>query len=268
MSVLRNELVCGYKDISRESYAGFSGKHDVGGQAIRTNNGAGPHNLQMFVLAPDSTVMHCLPGYWAPADLVREIEFAGRLHDVWTDRRMSNSQKNEQFRVMQLAHIDEHPRQMVTRSRMQSFDMEHEAKFNLNNSDTIKDRGRAYGVNSEDMRAKRAAMGAFKTTDQLLHERMAKRPFVSYTNFDVAQYADYGRPLYDKNEDFRDANGRFVENGRVIEGPPQRARQKELLGKVPDRLMQRRRMTSDRSADRTKWGNGDENRQRVKWGSQ
>jgi hypothetical protein len=104
-SVLKNELVCGYRDISKESFAGFSGKHDVGGQAINTTNGAGPTNLQTFLMAPDGTVLHCLPGYWSPSDLVSEIEFAGRLYDVWSDQKLSSSQKNNLFSSMHLSHI-------------------------------------------------------------------------------------------------------------------------------------------------------------------
>ncbi|MBX9693305.1 MAG: hypothetical protein K2Z81_13035, partial [Cyanobacteria bacterium] len=201
---------------------------------------------------------------------VREIEFAGRLYDVWTNKKLSTTQKNEQFKVMQLSHINEHPRQMVARSHMQSFDMEHEAKFNLNSSDTIKDRGRAFGANSMDKRAKHVAFSAFKTTDTLLHERMAKRPFVAYSSFDVAKYADYGRPLYDKNEDFRDTTGRFVENGRVVDRPPEKAHHKELLGKVSEHVQQRMARKQDQDErSNYQWGNGYEaRRERHQWGSQ
>ena len=41
----------------------------------------------------------------------------------------------------------------------------------------------------------------FKTTDQIVHERMAARPFVKYADFDVAAFSDYGRPKYDKKQD-------------------------------------------------------------------
>ncbi len=51
---------------------------------------------------------------------------------------------------------------------------------------------------------------AFKTTDEIMHQRMIQRPFMQYGQFDVAAYADYGRPLYDKREDSRDATGKIV----------------------------------------------------------
>ena len=224
LSVLRNELVCGYRDISKESYAGFSGKHEIGGNAIRTTNGAGPHNMQLFLLAGDGTVLHCLPGYWNPSDLVREVEFAGRLHDVWTSPRMNVTQKRQLFQQMHLAHVREHPFQMVRRSEMQSFDKKYEAKHRLMTSDTIANRNAAQMMLVSNSRPQK---GAFKTTDQIMHERMAARPFVPYTRFDVAQYSDYGRPKYDKNENFRDSSGRIADK----EG----AKRQETLGQKPEK---------------------------------
>lgn len=230
-SVLKNELVCGYRDISKESYAGFSGKHEVGGNAIKTTNGAGPHNLQTFLLAADGTVLHCLPGYWNPKDLVREVEFAARLHDVWTNPSMPVSQKKQLFRNMQLAHVNEHPHQMVRRSRMQGFDMKYEAKHRLRTSDTIKNVQLAsYGR----QKGQKIPRGAFKTTDVIMHERMAQRPFVAFNQFDVARFVDYGRPKYDKNEDFRGANGKIVDR--------QGARKQEMLGQVPEKKRRKKRM--------------------------
>ena len=83
-------------------------------------------------------------------------------------------------------------------------------------------------------------MQAFKTTDQIMHERMVRRPFVAYNKFDVAKYAEYGRPLYDKSENFRNENGQFVDNGRVVERPPSKVRDQELVGKVPEHIRRRR----------------------------
>ena len=229
-SVLKNELVCGYRDISKESYAGFSGKHEVGGKAIKTTNGAGPHNLQTFILASDGTVLHCLPGYWAPQDLVGEVEFAARLHDVWTDRTLSITQKRQKFSEMHLAHVDEHSHPMVRRSKMQGFDQKYEAKHRLRTSDTIKNVQLAsYGLT----KGQKIPQEAFKTTDVIMHERMAQRPFLPYHHFDVAHFVDYGRPLYDKNEDFRGMDGKVANKGAV--------RNKELIGQVPEKKQRKNR---------------------------
>ena len=280
LSVLANELICGYKDISNESYAGFSGKHKPGEQAINTTNGAGPHNLQTFLLSSDGTVMHCLPGYWNPQDLVREVEFAGRLHDIWTNKSLTDTQKRQYFVQMQHSHVKEHPQVMVNRSRMQFFDMEHEAKYNLMQSDTIADRGLARSVLNQDRNSRISGGRAFKTTDTLMHERMAKRPFVSYNRFDVAAFANYGRPMYDKDENLRNEKGQFVDNGRVVERTPDKARDKELIGKIPEQwqrrkdAMQRRRngfgnmnSGSSQATDARLWGQVNSASKPVLWGA-
>lgn len=269
LSVLRDEVVCGYRDISSEPYSGFSGSHKVGGNAINTTNGAGPHNLQTFLLAGDGTVMHCLPGYWNPSDLVREVAFAARIHDLYTNPHYSSTQKKQLFQQMQMAHIDEHPASMVMRSRMQSFDQEYEAEHRLNTSDTILDRGAALGVlnkkrgngqagqRNQRNQGRMSASNAFKTTDRILHERMASRPFVPYSKFDVAVFSDYGRPLYDKNEDFRNARGEFIDNGRVSDKPPEAVRHKEFIGQVPDQVRRRQtRMTGESSRPASNWVRG------------
>jgi hypothetical protein len=115
---------------------------------------------------------------------------------------------------MQLAHINQHPRGMVARSQMQGFDAQYEAKNRLATTDTIKNRGAVQAaLSSNEM----VPMSAFKTTDELMHERMASRPFVAYENFDVASYVDYGLQKYDKHEDSRDSYGRVIEQMKESE---------------------------------------------------
>ncbi len=227
---MSNELVCGYRDISRESYAGFSGKHDVDGNAVATTNGAGPHNLQTFLLSSDGTVLHCLPGYWNSNDLVHEIEFAGRLDDLWRSPSYSLSQKKQMYRDMQLRHVSEHSPQTVSRSRMQGFDMKYEAKNRPYASDAILNPQVAVQLASMEKGQKPpfGVKDAFKTTDRLMHERMSMRPFIPFTQFDVASYVDYGRPKYDKNENFRDPK-----TGKLAD--ERGAKSQEMLGQVPER---------------------------------
>lgn len=203
IKALQDNFVCATRDITGESYAGVSGRHEVKGKAVRTTNGAGPHNIQMFMLAADGTVLHCLPGYWAPADIVPEMELAKKLNAVWNSN-YSLQQKRQEFYRLQLAHARNHPQDTKYRSSMQSFDQKYEAKNRLNTSDTILDK------NLARMSLEKGAMvpaGAFKTTDVLMHERMAVRPFIPYSQFDVVAFSDYGRPLYDKHEDYRTASG-------------------------------------------------------------
>jgi hypothetical protein len=216
--VLRDQMVCGTKDIENKRYAGASGKHEPDGNAIDTTNGAGPHNIQMFILSSDGTVLTCLPGYWNSKDLVEEIKLASRLNDVWKDPSLTRAQKDQLFRQMQLDHVRQHPAAEVKRSRMQGFDQMYEAKKRLYSSDCI--------VNARliDPTTGKGPQQAFKTTDVIMHQRMAQRPFVPYNDFDVAAFADYGKPMYDKEEDYRDANGQVI---------PGAAREEPKIGNDP-----------------------------------
>ena len=204
-SVLKKYFVCGVHDITNEPYAGLSGLHETNGNAVNTTNGAGPHNLQLFMLSPDGTVLQCLPGYWNPTDLVTEMKFANQLNNVWLDPKLSVSQKDQMFRQMQLSHIQEHPPMMVRRSKMQGFDQKYEAEHRLYHSDAI---AHPELITSNMLQpGGKLPQRAFKTTDELMHERMSMRPFVPFNHFDVAAYVDYGKPKYDKHEDARNPDG-------------------------------------------------------------
>lgn len=187
LSALKNYFVCGVKDISDEPYAGASGSHDTFGQAVNTTNGAGPHNIQIFMLAADGTVLNCLPGFWSPQDLYQEISLALQLNEVWLNQSLARSEKERIFRSLQMSHISQHSPAMTRRSHLQSFDLQYE---------------REHKPNSDFLSG-----NSVQTVDVVMHERMAARPFVAYEHFDVAKYSDYGKPMYDKQEDFRDARG-------------------------------------------------------------
>ncbi len=207
-SYLKQNFVCGAKDIENEPYCGVSGRHAPDGKGIVTTNGAGPHNLQLFMMAPDGTVLHCLPGYWAPQDLTRELQFGMQLLRIYQDPRLTQGQKNRMFSQMHLAHIQEHPHDMVKRSRMQGFDQKYEAKTRPYQSDTVLNASLA--VQALQANDNKMLNSAFKTTDVIMHERLAQRPFVKYQDFDVAAYTDYGRQKYEKHEDDRDMSGQLV----------------------------------------------------------
>jgi len=97
-SVLKKDFVCGYKDISHKHWAGASGKHRPDENAVDTTNGAGPHNIQMFVMTPDGVVLHCLPGYWKSEDLASELQFAEKINQVWQDPHMTSTRKTSLLR--------------------------------------------------------------------------------------------------------------------------------------------------------------------------
>jgi hypothetical protein len=202
-SLLQRDFVVGVKDITNEPYAGTSGSHGIDQKVAKTTNGAGPHNIQMFMIAPDGTVLHALTGYWEPHDLAREILFAEQLNAIWSDKAIGVDAKKAKFRKLQIAHIHEHPAGEAKRSRMQTFDAAYEAKHRLNTSDTIRD---ASLINPQG----HINMEAFKTCDEIVHERMAQRPFVPFDRFDIAAFVDYGRPRYDKDENMRDTSGKKI----------------------------------------------------------
>jgi hypothetical protein len=206
-SELKNHFVCGYRNIMGESYAGNSGTHKPNGNAVDTTNGAGSHNIQMFIMNPDGTVVHCLPGFWNAQDLVSELQLGRKLNDLYNNHELSPELKSKQYANLQIEHIRMHSPEEAERSKLQGFDAKHEAM--KPNSDFVKDRSMLAGEWGAH------CMEGLKTTDVVMHERMAKRPFMTYTGFDVAQFADYGTETYDKHEDALDENGQHL----AQEGP-------------------------------------------------
>ena len=114
---------------------------------------------------------------------------------------------------MQLGHIQEHSKAEHNRSRMQGFDVQYEIAHRLYASDVFND------PRMIDPASKKAPPGAVKTTDVIMHERMAQRPFEPYERFDVAAYADYGKPFYDKHEQFRMADGQVAPGAKLSSEP-------------------------------------------------
>jgi len=194
--MLKKDFVVGVFDITGQPWAGASGQHALNSTAIATTDGAGPHNIQMFVLAPDGTVIHCLPGYWEAKDLAIELKFAEDLYRVYTDSSMTLAQKRQIASAMQLEHIKKHSVAMQVRSRMQPFDAQHELARRDNNGTVI----RPPVVGPLLAMAGFRLTGIVKSTDEIMHERMARQPYVPYDQFDIADFVDYGTQFYDRRE--------------------------------------------------------------------
>lgn len=180
----------------QESYAGDSGVHPIDGNAVNTTNGAGPHNLQTFVMTADGTVLHCLPGFWTSADLAAELEIAEKISYIWEDKAISQDHKADLFKRMHLEHLANHTQELAARSHLQGFDAQHIYKNRNELSDCISD---SQAINAVEDPHK-LPYAAFKTTDKIMHERMAKRPFCNYSSFDTGAYTSYGCNHYDKGE--------------------------------------------------------------------
>ncbi len=199
VDLMMTQFVCGTKNISNEKYSGRSGEHDTDDAAAYTTNGAGPRNMQIFILSSDGVVLHCLPGFWCPEDLIFEIKFAMELNNVWMDPSLTLDAKKKLFTEAHLNHICSHSTKMMSRSRLQGFDAQFEKKrqekkgnsdFALKDSDLEK-----YGKKLPKMSEKHEGL---KTCDIVMHERMSKSPFVSYEEFDVKNFCDYGKFRYCK----------------------------------------------------------------------
>ena len=196
-SQLQSDFVVGWKNIKNKSYVGRSHGYTPRQCSLGTTNGAGGKNLQIFVLSPDLTVLHALPGFWHPEDLARELRFARSLLRLWQDENRTRAQKNSMHRLLQLAEARYQPEATSARSGWQSFDQRNEpSRLRRGSRDTFRTTKDGY------LLADRKGQLLMKPTNVLVHERMARRPFVRFEDFDVAEFADYGNTFYDKNMRF------------------------------------------------------------------
>ncbi len=173
--------------------------HPIDGTAVNTTNGAGPHNLQTFVMTTDGTVLHCLPGFWNSSDLACELALAEKLNYIWEDKAITPAHKAELFKRLHLEHLATHSQETVARSHLQGFDAQHIYKNRKDLADCISDKEAIKAVEDPHHDLPYAA---FKTTDKIMHERMASKAFTfaDYSNFDTAAYTSYGCSHYDKGE--------------------------------------------------------------------
>lgn len=181
---LQKHFVCGWKNIHGvEKFAGKSHSHPVKSTAVHTTNGAGGSNIQMIILDPDGHVLHVLPGYWNPDALRYELDFALELVAIAaTDA--PQDEKNDAFLLAHLNHAAKHHELMVRDSTLQAFDRRHEE-----------------GKGDSDFKRKGGEGEATRTVDQVMHERMAARPFLRAHEFDLSKVVDYGTRFYDKHGD-------------------------------------------------------------------
>ncbi len=192
--MLQSDFVLGWKNIIREGYVGRSFGYSSRQTSVGTTNGAGPHNVQIFVLSPELVVLHALPGFWHPEDLARELRFAKVLHRLWQSRNHTWVQKRRMYRRLQLAAARYHPEETRARSTWQRFDEHNErSRLTRGSRDTFQCSSEGYLL--ADCRGNLM----MKPINVLVHERMAKRGFVWFDDFDIAAFIDYGNRFYDNN---------------------------------------------------------------------
>ncbi len=193
--ILKRDFVLGWKNIRREDYVGASFGYTRKHACVGTTNGAGAHNVQIFVLSPDLVVLHALPGFWHPEDLARELQFAKTLWRLWQDDTRTDAQKRDMCRRLQLTELRSQPAVMYARSDWQEFDKSREAAA------LAREKDRDTFKHTDDGEIKLNPRGApmLKALNVLTHERMALRPFLRFEDFDIARFIDYGRKFYDNN---------------------------------------------------------------------
>jgi len=203
--ILQNDFVLGWKNIRREDYVGGSFGYTRRQACVGTTNGAGAHNVQIFVLSKDLTVLHALPGFWHPDDLARELRFAKVLLQLWKDDTRTDEQKRGMYRRLQLSELRFQPAVMYARSDWQEFDKTREGAV------VSKDKDRDTFKHTDKGEVKRDARGApvLKALNVLTHERMAQRPFLKFKDFDFAKFIDYGTEFYDNNRGVDGRGKRF-----------------------------------------------------------
>jgi hypothetical protein len=233
-SVLKDHYVVGWKNIKGEKWVGTSHGYGCDQPAVGTSNGAGPGNMQMFMLSPDGVVLHCLPGFWHPEDLEHELQMGRVLHRLWKSKSSTKAKRN-MFKRIQLQTMRNLPRAMVTRSGWQGFDAANER----NRLKMLKK-----GMTRDTFFYKDGKPTRIKPTSTVVHERMAARPFVRFSRFDTAKFVDYGRKYYDNNKRvdksgvaFGGSKGYLASQKRMKDRAAKRAEKKrkvdEYYGKKP-----------------------------------
>jgi len=181
---LSKNFVCGWRNIHGvEEFAGRSHAHPADSSAVHTTNGAGGRNIQMIILSPAGDVLHVLPGYWNPDALRHELDFSLELAAI-SVAETTPAEKNDAFLLAHLNHAAKHDELLVRDSTLQAFDKHREDSRP-----------------ESDFRRQGGEGEATRTVDQVMHERMARRPFLKIGEFDLEAVVDYGTEFYDKHGD-------------------------------------------------------------------
>jgi hypothetical protein len=185
-ALLGAEFVLAARNIEKDLHVGLSHGYRSDQSAVGTTNGAGGRNVQLLVLAADGVVVHALPGFWHAADLVPELRLGLELFRLYLDDDRTPAARDAMFHALHRAHLQRHGAAAATRGAWQSFDKHHElhrADFAARDTSEIAPDGKR----------------VLKAIPQLVHDRLATRPFRRLADFDLESFVDYGRPFYDNN---------------------------------------------------------------------
>lgn len=186
IKLLKTSFVSGWTNIKgKRSYSGTSNTHHPHYRAVSTSNCAGHHNVQMFFMTPGGRVVHCLPGFWTPGAFLAEAQLAIKLARLFADPKRTIVEKNRQYLDLQLKHALKHSSNLRCASKLQSFDAWE-----------LRRKG-----NSDFQRKAGFTKAGMKFADQVVHERMAARPFLPFEKFQVASFVAMGTKNFDAHLD-------------------------------------------------------------------
>lgn len=185
MRFMKKHFISGLRNIAgKTNYAGTSNTHLPSYEAVTVTNCSGHHNVQMFFMTKDARVVNCLPGFWNPEAFLSEAKLAVSLNKLYHNTKLPISQRNELFLNTHLEKAFFSDAKLQRQSKLQGFDVkniEKRQESDFKRVDAFIDTG-------------------LKSSDQVLHERMAERPFIPFELFDTAQYIDMGRKKYKYNK--------------------------------------------------------------------
>ena len=213
---LEGRFVLCHRNIEADKHVGLSHGYKPTQSAVGTTNGAGPRNVQFLVLAHDETVLHAVPGFWHPEDLIKELTLGLEVARLYGTERISGGKKEAMFRMLHQSFLRRHGPEMAARSEWQGFDRWHEEqRKEAEPRDTF-----ALTLGGDQR---------LKSVPRVIHDRMAARPFMKLRDFDLERFVDYGRPFYDNNH--AEKGKLFARAARVNrkrEAEQQKAREKRV----------------------------------------
>ncbi len=194
LDLLQDRFVLGTRNIERDLHDGISHGYQCNQTAVGTTNGAGGRNLQILVLDADQTVIHVLPGFWHPEELVAELGLALELHRLYRQSGMYPPHKLAMFRRLHEAQLARYGATAARRSEWQDFDgWEEFSRAGGGLRDTL-----VYDDAGQPMRGANGRP-VMRPMLQVVHERQMAQPFRKLADFDMETFVDYGRPFYDNN---------------------------------------------------------------------
>lgn len=176
--LLEKNFVCAWKNIQGTDYAGTSNKHFPEYAATEVETCAGHNNVQMFFMTADGRVLNCLPGFWDSEAFLSEAQLAIELNQLYLNTP-SIATRNEKFLDAHLNQFSKYDSKMLRKSQLTGFDQR-----------TVE------GQQGSDFKRKEGNTKDLKSTVQIVHERMAERPFTPFESFDVKRFVDMGQQSY------------------------------------------------------------------------